>query len=331
MKKFINNHGIQWATIWVRPLKNNQRYILAAILFMLLAGCCGCIQDHQEGIHIVATFYPLAFFAREIGGDYVIVTQLVPDNTELHAWQPSTADIVAANEADIILYNGAGLDQWFVSDVLPSIDRQYKSIVNTTEGATLLKHSQNDQEHHETEHKESLYDPHTWISPFVAQQQAESIYNALITNDPTHEDYYTQRWALLHQHFITLDTMYMDNLSTAQQDVIFLTHEAFGYLAERYGFQQQGVIGLSADEQPSTATIAELVDNMLDQERYILYVDPMYADDYAQTLKNTLEAQTGQTVHVLTLYLMAGEIDGMDYFDQQRQNLENLTIGLEAT
>ena len=125
--------------------------------------------------------------------------------------------------------------------------------------------------------------------------------------------------------------MYMNNLSTTQQEVIFVTHEAFGYLAERYGFQQQGVIGLSADEQPSTATIADLVESMLDQERYVLYIDPMYADDYAQTLKNTLEAQTGQTVHVHTLYLMAGEIYGMDYFDQQRQNLENLIIGLEGT
>ena len=330
-KKFININGIRWVGMRVRQLKNNHRYVLPAILFMLLVGCCGCIQDNQEGIDVVATFYPLAFFAREIGGDYVMVTQLIPDNTELHAWQPSTADIVAANEADIILYNGAGLDQWFVSDVLPSINQQQKSIVNTTEGVNLLVHSQNDQENHEIDHEESLYDPHTWISPFVAQQQAENIYHALITNDPSHEDYYTDRWSVLQQQLTTLDIMYMDNLSTAQQDIIFVTHEAFGYLAERYAFQQQGVIGLSADEQPSAATIADLVERMLDQERYVIYVDPVYADNYAQALKNTLEAQTGQTVHVLTLYLMAGKINSMDYFDQQRQNLEHLKIGLEAT
>jgi zinc transport system substrate-binding protein len=279
----------------------------------------------------VATFYPLAYFAREIGGDYVTVTQLVPDNTELHAWQPSTADIVAANEADILLYNGAGLDYWFVSDVLPSIDQTQKTIVETTIGVTLLERSQNEQDNHDNEHDESLYDPHTWISPFIAEKQAETIYNAFIEKDPSHYEYYTQRWTSLQQQFIAMDNAYMNELSTKQQELIFVTHEAYGYLAYRYGFQQQGIIGLSADEQPSTATIAELVDNMINHDIYVIYVDPIYADDYAQALKSTLEAQTGRTVQVLTLYLLAGKINDMDYFDQQSQNLEHLKIGLEAT
>ncbi|MBN1280490.1 MAG: zinc ABC transporter substrate-binding protein [Candidatus Thermoplasmatota archaeon] len=292
--------------------------------FLLLSGCTQN-QNEQHGIQIVASFYPLAFFAEEIGGDYITVTQVIPDNTELHAWQPSISDITAASNADILVYNGAHLDHWFEEDILTSIDTTAKFIVETTETVTLLESEAGNG------HQDSLYDPHTWVSPFIASQQAEMIYAALVQKDPDHAEYYTQRWTLLQQRFTTIDTEFQEGLSTKQKDTIFVTHAAFGYLAARYGFHQHGVIGLSADEQPSASTIATLVSAMVEHETYVVYVDPVYSDRYAQTLKSTLEAETGQNVHILTLYLMSGAIDTMDYFEQLEKNLENLQIGLQAS
>jgi zinc transport system substrate-binding protein len=191
-----------------------------------------------------------------------------------------------------------------------------------------------DEHHHDDEHDDhdhGLYDPHTWISPFIAKQQAETIYNALIQRDPANEEYYTQRWNQLQQKFLTTDDAYKEQLATKQKNVIIVTHAAFGYLADRYGFHQHGVIGLSADEQPSASTIAALVNTMIDQEIYVVYVDPVYSDSYAQTLKNTLESKINQSVQILRLYLMSGEIDGLDYFTQLERNLQNLKIGLQAS
>lgn len=302
--------------------------------FLLFSGCMQN-QTEPQGIQIVASFYPLAFFAEEIGGTYVTVTQVIPDNTELHTWQPSISDITAASNADILLYNGAYLDHWFEDDILTSIDTTGKIIVETTENVTLLE-SETENEHegenneHE-DHEHGLYDPHTWISPFIASQQAEKIYNALVEKDPNHTEYYTQQWNQLRQRFTTLDTSFQDGLSTKQKDTIFVTHAAFGYLAERYGFHQHGVIGLSADEQPSASTIATLISTMIENETYVVFVDPVYSDSYAETLKRTLEAKTGQNVQILTLYLMSGTIDTMDYFQQLEKNLENLKIGLQAS
>jgi zinc transport system substrate-binding protein len=91
------------------------------------------------------------------------------------------------------------------------------------------------------------------------------------------------------------------------------------------------VIGLSADEQPSASTIATLVSTMIEHETFAVYVDPIYSDSYAQTLKSTLESETGQNVQILTLYLMSGNIDNMDYFEQLEKNLEHLQIGLQAS
>ncbi len=302
--------------------------------FLLLSGCIQN-QNKQQGVQIVSSFYPLTFFAEQIGGDYVTVTQLIPDNTELHAWQPSISDITAASNADILLYNGAHLDYWFEEDILSSIDTTGKTIVETTKGVTLLESetvNEHDGEHHEyEEHEHGLYDPHTWISPFIAKQQAEKIYDALVEKDPDHTDYYTQRWNQLQQRFTTIDTSFQNELSTKQKDAVFVTHAAFGYLADRYDFHQHGVIGLSADEQPSASTIATLVSTMIEHETYVVYVDPVYSDSYAQTLKSTLESATGQNVQILTLYLMAGTVDNLDYFEQLEKNLENLKIGLQAS
>jgi hypothetical protein len=62
----------------------------------------------------------------------------------------------------------------------------------------------------------------------------------------------------------------------------------------------------------------------------VVYVDPVYSEDYGQTLKNELERLSGHDVQILKLYFMLGEIDGLDYFEQQTKNLENLKIGLDA-
>lgn len=304
--------------------------IIVSMFCSLLFILSGCIQDQneQQGVKIIASFYPLAFFAEKIGGTHVTITQLIPDNTELHAWQPSVSDIVAANKADILIYNGAQLDHWFEDDILTSINKTGKIIIETTKDIQLLEIA---HEEKQDENEHGLYDPHTWISPNIAQQQAEQIYNALVQKDPTNQEYYTQRWNDLKQRFITIDNAFKEGLSTKQKDTIFVTHAAFGYLADRYEFRQLGVIGLSADEQPSASTIATLVSKMIEYEVYVVYVDPVYSDSYAQTLKNTLESETGQNIKILTLYLMSGTIDSMDYFEQLEKNLDNLKIGLQAS
>lgn len=279
-----------------------------------------------EKVKVAATFYPLAFFAKEIGGDKIEIKQLIPDNTEVHDWQPSIQDILAIEEADIIFYNGASLDHWFEDDILPIIDSSNKIIIETTKGITLLETGQenNDQEH------QGKYDPHTWISPFIAEQQAQNIYNALIQKDPKNKDYYTEHWQNLKTRLEELDSEYLNELSTKQREEIFVSHSAYGYLAYRYNFVQHGVIGISADEQPSASTYEELVAMMLEHQIFEVYVDPVYSEESAQVLKNELERLSGHDVKILRLYLMLGKIDNLDYFGQQQKNLENLKIGLEA-
>jgi zinc transport system substrate-binding protein len=314
-------------------MNRRQKIFVASVIIIVLASAVAVasssvLQEEKDDdkIKVVTTFYPLTFFAQQIGGEEVAVKQLIPDNTEAHSWQPSFSDISAVDEADVLIYNGASLDHWFEDDILPAVDSSNKIIVETTAGLQLLKGEPKPGEKHE-----EPYDPHTWVSPFLAKQQAQKIYEALIQKDPTHEDYYSERWQTLAERFEEMDSNYVSELSNKRKEEIFVAHSAFSYLAEKYDFEQYGIIGISADEQPSASTYINLVNLMIEYETYVVYVDPVYPKETAQTLKKDLETFTEQEVQILKLYLMLGPLDGLDYFGQQQKNLENLKIGLEAS
>ncbi len=313
--------------------KRQQIFVIATIIIILIAASATvfyAFQNNTENnkLKAIASFYPLTFFTQEIGGEKVTVKQLIPDNTEVHNWQPSSADLLAVEDADVIIYNGASLDHWFEDDILPVIDSSGKVIVETTEGIQLLETGQEtDEQEHE---HEGNYDPHTWLSPFIAKQQAQNIYEALVRKDANNEGYYSERWQTLKARFEELDNDYLTGLSNKGKDEVFVSHSAFGYLADRYGFEQHGVIGISADEQPNWQVYKNIVEMMMEHEIYVVYVDPVYADEYAQTLKNELQRLSGQNVQILELYIMLGKMNSLDYFGQQEKNLENLKIGLEA-
>jgi zinc transport system substrate-binding protein len=308
----------------------DRRLSIAIILIAVVSGVIGAAyiarpQPQKGGrIIVVTTFYPLFYLAEQIGGDVVEVHSLIQPGMEVHSWQPSVKDIVACSDADIIIYNGAGLDDWLHEEVLPMIDVKGKLIIDSTENVTLWKNvEKNEIEEH------GLYDPHTWLSPYEAMQQAETIYRAFRKMDPNNADYYTARWKLLSNELNTLDESYKTKLQRKVRNSIFVTHDAFGYIARRYGFEQQGIVGVSADEQPSTQVISQLVDMMQQTGTYVFYIEPGYSDIYVQMVKTELQLRTGKTIQVLELYHLDGPIDGLDYIQQMEKNLVNLQKGLD--
>jgi zinc transport system substrate-binding protein len=106
--------------------KNQKIFVAISVVTVLILFSATIYQAYQQEaedddkIKIVATFYPLAYFAEKIGGTHVSVKTLIPHNTEVHAWQPSTSDIVATDDADIVIYNGVELDHWFEDDIMPA-------------------------------------------------------------------------------------------------------------------------------------------------------------------------------------------------------------------
>jgi zinc transport system substrate-binding protein len=288
------------------------------------------IAEDDKSLQITVSFYPLAYFAETIGGGQVQVSTLIPYNSEVHSWQPSISDIAETEESDLIIYLGAGLDHWVEDDILESINTEGKVIIEASTGIELLEGAEH-EEHEEEEHEEEGHeegDPHLWVSPYTSYLIAENIYEAVIEADPDNADYYMANWEQLEQSLTSLDQQYQSELAPAAGKTFFTTHSAYGYIAYRYNLEQHGVIGLSADEQPSTATITEIVDEMEEENSFVIYVDPVYSTDYAETLQSELSARTGEQVEILELYLMLGPLDELDYIGQLESNLANLKHGL---
>lgn len=300
--------------------KKGLALVLVALIFFVLTFeyLLPNLENTSSGkIKILATFYPLAYLAEEIGGDRVSVKSLIPYNVEVHSWQPSMPDIVVVSDADIVVLNGAGLDWWMEDEILPSVNMTGKIVVDTTEGLPLIELG---------EHRG--YDPHTWLSPYMAERQAEKIFSAIIEKDPSGKGYYQARFEALKKRLEDLDERYRNELSNKTKDIIIVSHEAYGYLATRYGFRQYGVVGISADQQPSVQIITDLVDQMTRYKTTVIYLDPAYSDSYVMTLKREVEARAGFVVQVMRLYLALGPVDGKDYLGQIEANLEALKAGL---
>lgn len=291
----------------------------AAVFVLIFASAV--LQDPEgddDKVKVVATFYPLAYMAESIGGDRVSVSSMVPFNTELHSWQPAPQDIIRADDAEVILYNGGPADRWLVDDVLPAVNDAGKVIANTTQGVSYIAGG---------DEGEGGSDPHTWLSPRRAMVQARNVYHALCEADPQGEAYFTERFNALNATLASLDEQYR-SLDNATVSGIIVSHSALGYVAHDYNFTQYGVIGLSADEEPSAAALTGLVEIMENESIYTVYVDPVYKRDYAQILKQELESETGHEVAVLEMYLTLGPFGELDYLEQLAQNLANLRAGL---
>jgi len=303
--------------------------IVVALLFIIASFFLrNASAEEDDTTKVVATIYPIAYMAEAIGGERVTVTCLIPYNTEVHSFSPSARHMISTDSADIILYNGGPGDHWLISDVLPVIDTEGVLVVNTTIGVEYILGGHG-HEHAGEEDEGSEVDPHTWLSPRQAQVQARNVFEALCTADPNGTAYFEARFGALNDRLTELDAGYQ-LLSTGNQTTIIVSHAAFGYIANDYGFSQEGAIGLSGDQQPSLSAIVALVDQMIEENIYTVYTDPVSQRDYTAVLKYDVERRSGHQVNMMGLYLMTGPVDGMDYLDQMVQNLINLTIGLEV-
>jgi zinc transport system substrate-binding protein len=84
-------------------MNQKQKALIAITIIAVICLAAGttlfAVQPKTSNLKIVTTIYALAYMSQEIGGEYIEVTQLVPDNTEIHAWEPSASDIVTTNDA----------------------------------------------------------------------------------------------------------------------------------------------------------------------------------------------------------------------------------------
>lgn len=306
---------------------------LVGILLLALAfpGCTSSQEagkeeaagtDQPDKVQVIASFYPLYDFAQKIGGERVEVTNLVPAGTEPHDWEPSTTDIRTLENADILVFNGAGMEHW-TDDVLSSLTNDHLIAVEASDGVALR--AAGESEGGEDEH--GSYDPHVWLAPENAKIEMENIKDALVQADPAGKEYYETNYAKWAQECDDLDKEFSEQLEHTSSKDIVVSHEAFGYLCEAYGLNQVPIEGIDADAEPNAQQLAEITDFVKENGVRVIFSEELVSPKIAQTIADA----TGATMKELNPLegltddqLSAGE----DYFSIMRSNLQELKESL---
>lgn len=295
-------------------------------------------------VRVVATFYPLAFMARAVGGDRVEVTELVPPGTEPHDWEPRPSDVRTVQRARVFIYNGAGFEPW-VDRVLKAAGNDRLVPVNASEGIELLPapaggrgghggHAADaagdgraGEGHDGGDAGGAAYDPHVWVDPHLSQQQVRNVTEGLIRADPDGEAVYRANARRLMERLADLDRRYRELASCPRRDIV-VSHAFFTYPAERYGLRQVAIYGnLAPGSEPSPRQMAELAQFIRSRGIRHIFVEPLVDDRAAQVLA----AETGAQLLVLNPLEGLTEQDraaGRDFLSLMEQNLHNLRVAL---
>lgn len=211
--------------------------ILAVICLGLLSACgpksvSTSTADATGKPTVLASFYPLQFFAERIAGDLADIACPVPHDADPIFWKPADADIAALQNADLILINGAGFEKWVGTTVLPE-DR----LVDTTarlnepflkyEDAILHSHGPGKA------HKHEGVDGHTWMDPLIALQQAEAVFEAFAKRLPEHRETLRANFEALEKELLNLHRAFGE---VKAPPVLFAEHPAYSYAARRYSW-----------------------------------------------------------------------------------------------
>ncbi|MDB5245107.1 MAG: hypothetical protein JWN90_212 [Parcubacteria group bacterium] len=269
-------------------------------------------------LNVVASFYPMYFFASQIGGDNVTVTNITPSGAEPHDYEPSTQDVARIESANVLVLNGS-VEAW--GDKEKGILAGSNVTVITAGEGLLTKQLR--------ENGETMNDPHIWLDPILAKQEAHAIAQGLAKADPAHADYYAQNEQALDAKLDQMDSEYRAGLAQCTSKDIVTSHAAFAYLSEQYGLTQVAISGLSPDEEPSSAQLAKVADFARTNGVKYIFFESLVSPKLSQTIATEVDAKT----------MVLDPIEGIsdedrakeaDYFSIMRNNLQNLKVALEC-
>ncbi|SDB86386.1 zinc transport system substrate-binding protein [Sanguibacter gelidistatuariae] len=293
------------------PRSALRRSLTATVLvgaLALLAACSGAPQPSgADRIDVLASFYPLQFAAQEIGGDRVSVSNLTPPGAEPHDLELSPAAVRTLGEADLVVV---------LSGMQAATD---EAVAQLRPEHVVDAASQLDGESIEA----TSLDPHFWLDPMRMAALGHEIADELSAIDPAHAAEYAQRADDLERRLGVLDAEFSEGLAQCSGATLVTSHEAFGYLAQRYDLHQVGISGINPDVEPAPARLREVRAVVVRDGVRTLYFEVLVSPKVTTVLAEDLG------VSAAVLDPLEGHADtSADYFTVMRANLAALTSGL---
>ena len=267
---------------------------------------------------VVTTFTVIQDIAQNVAGDAATVESITKPGAEIHEYEPTPKDIVKAQSADLILWNGLNLERWF--------ERFFQNIkekpaVVVTEGITPLSI-------YEGPYKDAP-NPHAWMSPSNALIYVENIKNALVKYDPQNADTYQKNAAVYAEKIKQLDKPLREKLSQipADQRWLVTSEGAFSYLAKDYDLKEGYLWPINAEQQGTPQQVRKLIDLVKKNHIPVVFSESTVSAKPAQQVAKESGAKYGGVLYVDSLSAADGPVP--TYIDLLNVTVSTIVKGFE--
>lgn len=280
----------------VKPLSIHRRGVfclLAGAVALLISGCGRPEKKAASGkIRVVTSFTIIADMAREVAGDAAEVESITRPGSEIHGYDPTPKDIVKAQQADLVLWNGMNLELWFekffenVKDVPSAVLTEGVTPMGITEGPYTGKPN-----------------PHAWMSPANAVIYVENIRKALVKVDPANEATYNSNAAAYTAKIKALDEPVRQKLAAIppEQRWLVTSEGAFSYLCANYDLKPLYLWPINADAQGTPQQVRAVIDAVRANKIPVIFSESTVSDKPARQVAQETGARYGGVLYVDSL------------------------------
>lgn len=307
--------------------------LLSALPLVLLLAACGSSAKGDDGTtEVVASFYPFAYVAEQVGGSFVDVTNLTSPGVEPHDLELKPQQVGAVQDAELVIY-----EEHFQSAVDEAVDQAGRSDDSTIDVADVVTlrpaqegaeegHDHGDEEGHVEEeghddHDHGDEDPHTWLDPQNMIAVAKAVETKLTEIDPDHAADYAANAETFIGKLTDLDEAFATGLETCRTRTIVTSHAAFQYLAARYDLTQVPIAGIEPSNEPSPSQLADITELVRTEKITTIFTEELVSPAIARTIADETGAATA------TLDPIEGLSDatkGQTYLTLMSKNLDTL-------
>lgn len=311
------------------PLRLPAALILLSLLAGLIGGCNNAAAQPTapSRLKVTATISIVADIVKQVGGDFVEVSTIVPIGTDEHQYQPTPRDVAKVADAAIVFENGLGLEI-FMDQLIQNAGGSAR-VVTISDGITPQQFS-GDIHLPEVTAPDQGSDPHVWVDPNNVMIWVKNIEAALTAADPSHATEFARNAQAVLDSLASLDEWIKTQVAAIPVDSrkIVTDHMVFGYFCARYGFDQVGAI------VPSYSTTAEASAQDLAALEDAIQTLDVKAIFLGQNLNSNLAQRVADDTGVRLIQIYTGSLTTVDgpaptYQDYMRYNVTAIVTGLQ--